>query len=63
MSDVSRALQMLDIIQGHPGYEVSCYLCNVPLTDVFGVSLGWIDGISTDSNGARHQVCPEWGGR
>lgn len=34
--DIETAFQLLDIIQGHPGYGVKCYQCSQPITDILG---------------------------
>lgn len=61
MSDIERVFQMLDIIQGHPGYAVECYQCHRPMTDIFGSVLRsehYMPGVGAvgDREGVRHDL-------
>lgn len=53
MFDVDRAFQLLDIIQGHPGYTVHCYRCGEPMTDILGSATGVLGSVG-NSYGVRH---------
>lgn len=60
MSDIRRAFQLLDIIQGHPGYAVLCTQCGEAFTDVFGDSLPPSQFVSSeirsDRDGFHHYL-------
>lgn len=52
--DIKTAFQLLDMIQGHPGYVVTCYVCKIPMTDWFGVAIPSYVGMYGDHHGMRH---------
>lgn len=62
-AELERAFQMLDIIQGHPGYAVHCWQCGNAMTDIFGNTHLLPAGVGAvmDREGARHDLggsCP-----
>lgn len=56
--DVETAFQLLDIIQGHPGYTAYCFQCGEPMTDNLGNTLDPSLGFAGDSQGIRHNALP-----